>query len=261
MTRAEAAQMVAVIVTAYPNYDKFRNPKEVENYVNLLANMFETDSGAAVGLAVRKHVATSKWPPSIAEIRELMLETTHPEIVPPDLAWAAVSDLIFTLRRSQWDEAKSRLPALVARAVEIIGWANLYDMHSGQSTGSKPGMDRVAFLGQYAPMYDRAKTDAMTPQPVAAKISGQQAALPDTSYRMIESAEEARRMKELELAEKRAENQRQLELAMIRDEEERKARLKAWRAKKARGEIDPRSPVYAAIEAMAAEEGGTNGER
>lgn len=240
MTKADAAKMAAVIVTAYPNYDKFRSREEVNNYVGLLATMFAADDAAAVGLAVRKHIATSKWPPSIAEIRELMLETTHPEIVPPDLAWAAVSDLLFTLRRGQWDEAKDKLPALIARAVEIIGWKNLYDMHTGEA-GSKPGMDRVAFFGQYAPMYDRAKTDAMTPQPISSQITGQQAALPDTSYRLIEGAEELRREKELQLAEQKAENQRQLELAMIRDEEERKARLAAWKAKKERGELDPNS--------------------
>lgn len=252
MTKADAAKMAAVIVTAYPNYDKFKSREEVNNYVGLLATMFAADDAAAVGLAVRKHIATSKWPPSIAEIRELMLETTHPEIVPPDLAWAAVSDLIFTLRRGQWDEAKDRLPTLVARAVEIIGWKNLYDMQSGEA-GSKPGMDRVAFLGQYAPMYDRAKTDAMTPQPISSQITGQQAALPDTSYRLIEGAEELRREKELQLAEQRAENQRQLKLAMIRDEEERKARLAAWKAKKERGELDPNSLSAIALEAM---EGG-----
>lgn len=240
MTKADAAKMAAVIVTAYPNYDKFKSREEVNNYVGLLATMFAADDAAAVGLAVKKHIATSKWPPSIAEIRELMLETTHPEIVPPDLAWAAVSDLIFTLRRGQWDEAKDRLPALVARAVEIIGWKNLYDMHSGEA-GSKPGMDRVAFLGQYAPMYDRAKTDAMTPQPISSQITGQQAALPDTSYRLIEGAEELRRVKELELAEKSAEKQRQLQLAMEQDEEEHKARIAAWREKKERGELDPNS--------------------
>lgn len=252
MTKADAAKMAAVIVTAYPNYDKFKSREEVNNYVGLLATMFAADDAAAVGLAVKKHIATSKWPPSIAEIRELMLETTHPEIVPPDLAWAAVSDLIFTLRRGQWDEAKDRLPALVARAVEIIGWKNLYDMHSGEA-GSKPGMDRVAFLGQYAPMYDRAKTDAMTPQPISSQITGQQAALPDTSYRLIEGAEELRREKELQLAEQKAENKRQLELAMIRDEEERKARLAAWKAKKERGELDPNSLSAIALKAA---EGG-----
>lgn len=257
MTKAEAAQMVAVIVAAYPNFDKFRSPDEVKNYVGLLAMMFEQDSGGAVGLAVKKHIATSKWPPSVAEIRELMLETSHPEIVPPDLAWAAVSDLMFTFGRYQWDEVKKRLPALVVRCVEVVGWKQLYELHQNDANnpGRSAGLDRVAFMKQYEPMYERAKREAMTPAPITMKIAGQQAALPDTSYRLIESAEAGRRMKELEIAEEKARNQRQIELAMKQDEEDRKARLAEWRAKKERGEIDPRSPVYAAIEAMAKEGG------
>ena len=258
MTKAEAAQMVAVIVAAYPNFDKFRSPDEVKNYVGLLAMMFEQDSGGAVGLAVKKHIATSKWPPSVAEIRELMLETTHPEIVPPDLAWAAVSDLMFTFGRYQWDDVKKRLPALVVRCVEIVGWRQLYDLHQqdANAPGRNAGLDRVAFMKQYEPMYERAKREAMTPAPISMKISGKQAALPDTSYRLIESAEAGRRMKELEIAEQKAENQRRIAEAIKQDELERKARLAEWRARKERGEIDPRSPVYAAIEALAAEEGG-----
>lgn len=257
MTEAEAAKMTAVIVAAYPNFDKFKNPQEVRNYVRLLTTMFEADDGAAVGLAVKKHIATSKWPPSIAEIRELILETTHPEIVPPDLAWAAVSDLIFTMKRSQWDEVRDRLPALICRAVEIIGWKNLHDMHSdGTNLNAKPGMDRVAFMQQYTPMFERAKREAMTPAPVALKINGQQAALPDTSYRLIESAETSRRMKELEITEKRAEQKRQMDLAIQRDEAERKARLAEWKAKKERGELPQSSAAYVALQAMENAAGG-----
>ena len=213
-------------------------------------------SGAAVGLAVKKHIATSKWPPSIAEIRELMLETTHPEIVPPDLAWAAVSDLIFTLGRYQWDDAKKRLPPLVVRAVEIIGWKQLYDMHKATENGGKAGMDRVAFMGQYAPMYDRAKREAMTPPQIAVKISGEQAALPDTSYRLIESAEASRRMKELEIAEKKAANQRAMQLAAERDEQERQERLAKWREKRGEISYDPNNPAAAALAALQAKKGG-----
>lgn len=262
MNKAEAAQMVAVIVAAYPNFDKFRSPQEVENYVNLLATMFSEDPGGVVALAVRKHIATSKWPPSIAEIRELMLETQHPEIVPPDLAWAAVSDLMFTYKRFQWDEVKKRLPALTCRAVEIIGWRQLYDLHGQEATA---GLDRVAFMKQYEPMYERAKREAMTPPQIGRRITGAQAALPDTSYQLIESAEEGRRMRELEIAEERAAQQRAMKRAAELDELERQKRLQKIREKKQRGEIPQpgtaAGAVYAAMQAMAEREGGQHGER
>ena len=261
MTRAEAAQMVGVIVTAYPNADKFRNPQEVTDYTNLLATMFSEDPGGAVALAVRKHIATSKWPPSIAEIRELMLETMHPEITPPDLAWAAVSDLMFTYKAFQWEEVKKRLPALACRAVEIIGWRQLCELHGQEATA---GLDRVAFMKQYEPMYARAKREAMTPPQIGRRITGAQAALPDTSYQLIESAEEGRRRKELQIAEDRAAQQRAMERAMEREQQERQERLKRIREKKARGEIPQpgtaAGAVYEVMQRMTAQEGGQNGE-
>lgn len=263
MTKAEAAQMVAVIVAAYPNFDKFKNPEEVKAYVGLLAMMFEQDSGGAVGLAVKKHIATSKWPPSIAEIRELMLETQHPEIVPPDLAWSAVSDLMFSFKRFQWEEVKKRLPVLVARCVEIIGWRQLCDMHHADETGKNAGLDRVAFMKQYEPMYSRAKREAMTPSQVAVKITGEQAALPDTSYRLIESAEATRRMKELEIEEERAAQKRAMERALAQENEERQERIRRHREKRARGEIpEPGTAAgyaFRAMQSMIEQEGEENG--
>ena len=46
---------------------------------------------------------------------------------------------------------------LIARTVETIGWGNLWEMHRAYCVGGKPGMDRVAFMQQYTPMYEREK--------------------------------------------------------------------------------------------------------
>ena len=60
MTKADAARLVAIVVTAYPNYDKFRDAEAVKATVSLWAMMFAHDEGGLVGLAVQKHIATSK---------------------------------------------------------------------------------------------------------------------------------------------------------------------------------------------------------
>ena len=94
MTKADAAKLVAIVVTAYPNYDKFRDEAAVTATVNLWATIFQADDGRIVALALNKHIATSKWPPSVAEIRELMLEKQHRELIPPAQAWLAASELV-----------------------------------------------------------------------------------------------------------------------------------------------------------------------
>lgn len=193
MTRAEAAKLVLLLVSAYPNYDKFKDDQAIIDTTDLWAMMFENDNGAVVGLALKKHMATSKWPPSVAELRELMLEIQHPELIPPDTAWLAVSDLLYTEGENNHGDLYKQLPPLVARAVESIGWGNLWEMHRSYCTGGKPGMDRVAFMQQYTPMYEREKQRAMTPAMLTEQIDRAAASIPDNSRALLEAREASRR--------------------------------------------------------------------
>ena len=155
MTRADAAKLVAIVVTAYPNFDKFRDAQAIASTVDLWAAMFMNDDNRIVWLAAKKHIATSKWPPSVAELREIMLEIQRPDLIAPDQAWAAVSDYMHTAGQHGSVHPERALPPLVARAVEVIGYNNLYEMNRGSYGDSKPGMARVAFMAQYTAMYER----------------------------------------------------------------------------------------------------------
>lgn len=194
MTKADAARLVSILVAAYPNYDKFRDADAVAATVGLWASMFADDDGAIVALALNKHVATSKWPPSVAEIRELMLEIEYPNLVPPDRAWLAVSDLIFTAGEFNHGNLQQQLPPLVARAVEAIGWSTLWELHRGSATGTgTAGADRLAFMQQYGPMYERAKLRAMTPARLTAQIDAAAAKIPGNACGLLALREQERR--------------------------------------------------------------------
>ena len=93
MTREETIKVIGIITTAYPNFDKFRDEKHIRSMVAIWADMFSEDDAGLVALAVKEHISTSKWPPSIAEIREIMTRIAHPDIIPPDEAWEVVSKL------------------------------------------------------------------------------------------------------------------------------------------------------------------------
>ena len=193
MTKADAARLVAIVATAYPNFDKFKNDDSIKATVSLWAMMFASDDGGVVGLAVQKHIATSKWPPSVAELREIMLEIQHPELIPPDKAWLAVSDLLYTEGQNNHGDLYKQLPPLIARAVESIGWGNLWEMSRSCYVGGKPGMDRVAFIQQYTPMYEREKQRAMTPAMLTEQIDKAAASIPDNSRALLEAREASRR--------------------------------------------------------------------
>lgn len=193
MTKADAARMVAIIVTAYPNSDKFKNADSINATVNLWTSMFIDDSSEIVALAVQKHISTSKWPPSIAEIREIISEIQFPDIIPPDQAWLAVSDFIYANSEFFAGDLYKQLPPLVARAVESIGWLNLYDMNRSRYSGGRPGMARVAFMDQYKPMYEREKARAMLPNSITKQVDAIANSTSNGSYRLLEMQEASRR--------------------------------------------------------------------
>lgn len=231
MTKADAARLVAIVVTAYPNYDKFRDDEAIKATVNLWALMFENDPSSIVGLAVKKHIATSKWPPSVAEIRELMLEAQRPDLIAPDQAWAAVSDLMYQEGQYNHGDLHQQLPPLIARAVETIGWGNLWEMHRAYCVGGKPGMDRVAFMQQYTPMYEREKANAMTPKAIGEGIGTALAALPDSSQKLIADCEAGRRAKDEEYRRMIEINRRAAIASIEQDEAEHAARVAEFRKK------------------------------
>lgn len=194
MTRSDAAKLMGIIVLAYPNYDKFKDEKQVKATVDLWATMFSEDDAGIVGLAVKKHIATNKWPPSVAELRELMLEMTAPDLIAPDQAWLAVSDFIKLHGEYAGDREEDSLPPLIRRAVESIGYHNLYEMNCGSYRGSKPGMARTAFMNLYEQLYERERNRAMTPGCVTQQIdrtagrlsTGERAKLEDIHQRRVE---------------------------------------------------------------------------
>ena len=196
MTRKETIQIFGVLVAAYPNYDKFKSDDQIEGMVNVWASLFAEDDAAVVGLAVKKHIMTSKWPPSIAEIRAIMVELTHPDLIPPDRAWEAVADLIATKGQYISDSTLSAyLPPLIADAVAAVSWHTLYELHRGSYAGNRDGMDRVAFLAQYEPAYQRAVQAASCAESINAEISKLRAGTSAGGLRMIEEVKAERSRK------------------------------------------------------------------
>lgn len=196
MTRAEVAAILKLVVASYPNYDKFRDKTEVANTVNLWAVMFADDDRDMVTLAVKKHIATNKWPPSIAEIREIIAQIQHPELIPPDVAWSAVSDLMYAEGQFYDGDLYRRLPPLIARTVETIGYHTLWEMRRGHYGGSKAGMDRVTFIQQYTPAYERARSEAMTPAAINSEMAASRNALNSPAQKMLADVRRDRKEKE-----------------------------------------------------------------
>lgn len=187
MTKQEVIKVVTLIVMSYPASERFKDEATLQGMTSVWTQMFKDDNPRLVELAVQRHIATSKWPPSIAEIREQMVTIQHPELIPPDQAWEAVADRKAT--EGDWGYTESpadALPPMIARTVQTIGW---YDLWKREEKA------RQTFLELYRPAYERERERAMLPKALsdASRIAAEKAdRLHGGALLMLESAKELR---------------------------------------------------------------------
>lgn len=192
MTEQETIKVLTFIVMSYPASEKFKDEVTIKGMVAVWKNIFKDDDARLVETAVQMHVAVNKWPPSIAEIRDQMVTLQRPDIIPPDVAWAAVEDLLVTTGEFETPNLYAALPKSIARVVEIIGWHKLYNLHCGQYRGEKEGLDRVAFMDLYKPAYARERNEAMLPARLQSIVGKKRESVAGESLRLIEATHEKR---------------------------------------------------------------------
>ena len=70
MTKKETVQILAILKAAYPNFYKDMSAEEAQGTISVWALQFADLPADIVLMAVNKAIATSKYPPSIAEVKE-----------------------------------------------------------------------------------------------------------------------------------------------------------------------------------------------
>ncbi len=175
MTEQETIKIVTLIVMSYPTTDKF-NENTVKAMVGVWKQMFKDDNPRIVELAVQKHIATNKWVPSVAEIREIIAEISNPDLIPPDEAWAVFEN--FRRKNTNWMWMLDELPPLIATAVSNMGCRS-----------DCPGVEIYReFMKLYTPAYDRAMKQAMIPKAIR---SGIQSIRESKEKALLEGAQDA----------------------------------------------------------------------
>lgn len=122
MNAKEAEEAVAIALAACPAHAAKLDANAAKNMVTAWMMMLEDLPGAEVAAALKRHIATSKWLPSVAELRELVAEAKYGDRRPGGDAWGDVLRAIATV-------GAYRSPAfadpVVARCVHALGWREL----------------------------------------------------------------------------------------------------------------------------------------
>jgi len=166
MTKAEAKVLVGVLVAAYPH--QAIEQETLDLYVALLTDL---DAAQATAAVKRLICLQARWRPTIAEIREEVVEPAL-ALPSPAAAWAEVKAAIAkhgvpypgqmdSWRRPSWS------CTLVAEAVKAIGYTEI-------ATAEIEGVARAHFLQAYSSMREETVRAAQLPP----DLKRQPAALP-----------------------------------------------------------------------------------
>lgn len=134
MTEVEAAKLIAVLVASFP--DAKWGEATCRAYESALSDL----DMAIASAAVRRIAATSKFRPSIAEIREAAATVAIGERRTGADAWG---DVVRAIRVFGSYRAPKFDDPITARAVEALGWRNLCLGDSSEAS------DRARFCEVY----------------------------------------------------------------------------------------------------------------
>ncbi|MEY8321883.1 replicative helicase loader/inhibitor [Lachnospiraceae bacterium 46-61] len=125
MTREEVTQVLAVLKANYSGALKDITRQEAEGKINLWITMFADTDKEMMNLAIRKIIATSKYFPTVAEVREVLAEINSIRVIDSGEAWGEVISAIRNYGWSREGEALENMSENTRNVVKRMGWMNL----------------------------------------------------------------------------------------------------------------------------------------
>ena len=160
MTKQEFATLAMAIRTYYPKEQILPNQQAMELWYRELQDI-PADVAEA---ALRKWVATNKWSPSIAELRETAAEVRNGEIPDWGEGWEQVLTAIRRFGSYREREALDSLDPMTRTCVQRLGFRNIC-MSENIAT------DRANFRMMYESLAEREQTRQQMALPLQEVIS------------------------------------------------------------------------------------------
>ena len=153
MTKKEFALLASAIKTYYPREQLLPNTQSMELWFNMLGDIPYKVAEAAL----QKWVATNKFSPTIADIRELSTSIQHGDLPEWGDAWQNVREAVQRYGWYRQEEAMASLDDLTRECVKRIGFERL--CHS-----EEPEMERANFRMVFETLAKRRKTQEQLPR-------------------------------------------------------------------------------------------------
>lgn len=148
MKESDMLKILAIVKTAYPRFDDFREKKRLEEANKLWFRHFKNFEYTVVEKAVDIYISTGTYPPTIAEIREIALKLVNP-FKDAAGAWGEVKRAISYYGFYQADAAINSMSELTKKVIrQLGGW--------GEVCMAK---DETILMNQFNKMYERLKSE------------------------------------------------------------------------------------------------------
>lgn len=152
MQPTEIAKLLTVIAANYPAF----TVDEIKH--GLWSDMLADIDYPIANMAVRRHIATARFAPTIAEIREQAVIVAGCEEITAAEAWG---ELMQAVRRHGYYHESEGLASLspeTRRVAEMITWREI-------NLNENLDVLRGQFLRMYQIVHERAKREAQLPEP------------------------------------------------------------------------------------------------
>jgi hypothetical protein len=152
---ATAEEILAVFGLLRANYHhalRDMTAEQISDLQVLWCELLRDVDGELLRAAALQHASTSKWFPTVAELREAAADIVSPNHRMTAMeAWGEVARQIRSV--GSWGKPRFTSP-LICRLVDDMGWLNL-------CTGDMPGADRARFIEGYNALLLREKRETM----------------------------------------------------------------------------------------------------
>ncbi len=160
MNKKEFAIWAMALNTFYPE----KEPLPTNEAMTLWFEMLSDLPIQVAEAALKKWVATNKWMPTIADIRETAAEISGPEVKSWGEAWQEVITAVSVYGHDRAKEALDSMSPLTRSAAESVGF---YQICMSENVA----VERANFRNVYEKLAEREKKEGQIPQKLKELIS------------------------------------------------------------------------------------------
>ena len=154
----EIRRVWVVLCTAYPNHAKEQSAELMAQTLRLYQRLLADIPGQVLEATALQHIASARFFPTIAELREIAVAIMAPAHTTPMEAWGKLQAALTDVRYYRYVDGYHEFPCfadpILQRVVNDMGWANL-------QMSADAIADRARFLQAYEAYARRAREEQM----------------------------------------------------------------------------------------------------